>query len=164
MPADATIVSLRSAPAEAPVAKADAPRKKPARPEREPPGEPPRELPERPVERAPEPEKAPYSPRRRRVRWALFLLLPLALIGGAYWYVTGGRVMSTDNAYVEADKVGISTDVSGIVTEIDGTNNQNVEVGPALFRTEDLPLHVALRRAEAQGGSDGNDLNALKAN
>jgi membrane fusion protein, multidrug efflux system len=164
MPADATIVSLRSAPAEAPVAKADAPRKKPARPEREPPGEPPRELPERPVERAPEPEKAPHSPRRRRVRWALFLLLPLALIGGAYWYVTGGRVMSTDDAYVEADKVGISTDVSGIVKEIDVTNNQKVEVGQVLFSLDDLPFRLALERAEAQVGSVGNDLNALKAN
>jgi hypothetical protein len=47
-----------------------------------------------------------------------FALLPLALIAGAYWYVTGGQVISTDDAYVEADKVGISTDVSGIVTEI----------------------------------------------
>jgi membrane fusion protein, multidrug efflux system len=164
MPADTTIVSLRSAPAEAPAAKADAPRKQPARPEREPLGEPPRELPKRPVERAAEPEKAPPSPRRRRVRWALFLLLPLALIGGAYWYVTGGRVMSTDDAYVEADKVGISTDVSGIVKEIDVTNNQKVEVGQVLFRLDDLPFRLALERAEAQVGSVGNDLNALKAN
>jgi membrane fusion protein (multidrug efflux system) len=52
--------------------------------------------------------------RRQRVRWALFALLPIAAAAGAYWYVTGGRIMSTDDAYVEADKVGISTDVSGI--------------------------------------------------
>ena len=58
--------------------------------------------------------------RRRRclraggsMRWVLFALLPFALIGGGYWYVTGGQVMSTDDAYVEAETVGISTDVSG---------------------------------------------------
>ena len=39
-------------------------------------------------------------------------------------------MMSTDDAYVEADKVGISTDVSGIVKEIDVTENQHVDERP----------------------------------
>ena len=66
-----------------------------------------------PAERPAAPKKTPQSPARRRVRWALFALLPLALIAGGYWYVAGGQVMSMDDAYVEADKVGLSTDVSG---------------------------------------------------
>jgi len=36
----------------------------------------------------------------------MFALLPVALIAGGYFYVTGGAVMSTDNAYVQADMVG----------------------------------------------------------
>src|SRR5271170_2299599 len=56
------------------------------------------------------PERSPRSSRRSWVRWSLFALLPLALIAGGYWYVTGGKVMSTDDAYVEADTVGVSTD------------------------------------------------------
>jgi len=79
------------------------------RPPREQPQQPPREQPERPIETSAEPAKSPHTQRRSWLRWALFALLPLALIGGGYWYVTGGRVVSTDNAYVEADKVGIST-------------------------------------------------------
>jgi membrane fusion protein (multidrug efflux system) len=118
MPADATIVSLRSETAEAPAARHDVPRKQPQQPPREQPKQPPRERPERPIERSLEPKKPPQSARRRWPRWALFALLPLALIAGGYWYITGGQVMSTDNAYVEADKVGISTDVSGMVKEI----------------------------------------------
>jgi len=94
----------------------------------------------------------------------LFALLPLALIAGTYWYVSGGQVMSTDDAYVEADKVGISTDVSGIVKEIDVSNNQEVTAGQALFRMDDLPFRLALERADAQVGNVANDLNALKAN
>jgi membrane fusion protein (multidrug efflux system) len=164
MPADATIVSLRSDPAEAPAARHDVPRKQPQQPPREQPKQPPREQPERPIERSSEPEKAPQSPPRRGLRWALFALLPLVLIAGGYWYVTGGRVMSTDDAYVEADKVGISTDVSGIVKEIDVTNNQHVENGQVLFRLDDLPFRLAVERAEAQVGNVRNDLNALKAN
>jgi membrane fusion protein, multidrug efflux system len=156
MPADATILSLRSDTAETPAARRDVPREQPEQL--------PREQPERPAERSSEPEKAPQSPRRRRLRWALFALLPLALIAGGYWYVTGGRVMSTDNAYVEADKVGISTDVSGIVKEIDVSNNQQVQQGQVLFHLDDLPFRLALDRAEAQVGIVRNDLNALKAN
>jgi membrane fusion protein (multidrug efflux system) len=164
MPADATIVSLRSDPAAAPVARRDTPREQPALPPRKQPEQPARERPERPVERSSEPEKAPQPPRRRWVRWVLFALLPLALIAGGYWYVTGGRVMSTDDAYVEADKVGISTDVSGIVKEVDVSNNQHVDNGQVLFRLDDLPFRLALERAEAQVGIVRNDLNALKAN
>jgi membrane fusion protein (multidrug efflux system) len=114
------------------------------------------------AEKPPEPPRG--TSRKRLVRWALFALLPLALIAGGYWYVTGGRVMSTDDAYVEADKVGISTDVSGIVKEIDVRNNQQVEAGEVLFRLDDLPFRLALERADAQVGIVRNDLSALKAN
>jgi membrane fusion protein (multidrug efflux system) len=98
------------------------------------------------------------------VRRALFLLLPLALVVGGYWYVAGGSVMSTDDAYVEADKVDVSTDVSGIVQAIDVTENQRVESGQILYRLDDLPFRLALRRAEAQVGMVRDALNALKAN
>jgi membrane fusion protein (multidrug efflux system) len=124
----------------------------------------PQKQPERPAAMSTAFEKASRAPRRQWVRWALFALLPPALIAGAYWYVSGGQVMSTDNAYVEADKVGISTDVSGIVKEIDVSNNQEVAAGQALFRMDDLPFRLALERAEAQVGNVRNDLNALKAN
>jgi membrane fusion protein, multidrug efflux system len=46
------------------------------------------------------------------------------MIVGCYWYITGGAVMSTDDAYVEADKVGISADISGIVKDVAVADNQ----------------------------------------
>ena len=148
MAADAKLALLPKETAETPAARRDTPQ------------------PERPaaIAAAPTPEKASRSPRRRWSRWALYALLPLVLIAGAYWYVSGGQVMSTDDAYVEADKVGISTDISGIVKEIDVSNNQEVTAGQALFRMDDLPFRLALDRAEAQVGNVRNDLNALKAN
>jgi membrane fusion protein, multidrug efflux system len=88
----------------------------------------------------------------------------LALIAGSYWYVTGGQVVWTDDAYVEAEKVGVSTDVSGIVKEVDVSENQQVEAGQVLYRLDDLPFRLALQRAEAQVGIVRNDLNALRAN
>jgi membrane fusion protein (multidrug efflux system) len=148
MAADAKLALLPKESAETPAARRDAPHQPP----------------ERPATIATTPEKASRAPRRRWMRWALFALLPLALIAGTYWYVSGGQVMSTDDAYVEADKVGISTDVSGIVKEIDVSNNQEVTAGQVLFRMDDLPFRLALERAEAQVGNVRNDLSALKAN
>jgi membrane fusion protein, multidrug efflux system len=148
MPADAKLALLPKETAETPAARRDAPQQQP----------------DRPAAIAAPPEKAPGRSRERWVRWALFTLLPLALIAGAYWYVSGGQVMSTDDAYVEADKVGISTDVSGIVKKIDVSDNQDVAEGQVLFRMDDLPFRLALERAEAQVGIVRNDLTALKAN
>jgi membrane fusion protein, multidrug efflux system len=150
MAADAKLALLPKEAAETPAARRDAPQKQPERPAA--------------IAAASTPGKASRSPRRRWLRGASFALLPLVLIAGAYWYVTGGQVMSTDDANVEADKVGISTDVSGIVQEIDVSNNQQVTAGQALFRMDDLPFRLALERAEAQVDNVANDLNALKAN
>jgi membrane fusion protein (multidrug efflux system) len=104
------------------------------------------------------------APKKSLRRPLMFALLPLALIIGAYCYITGGNVVSMDDAYVEADKVGVSTDVPGIVTEVGVTENQHVEAGQILYRLDDLQLRLALARAEAQIGTVRDSLNALKAN
>ena len=104
------------------------------------------------------------TPKKSRLRPLMFGLLPLALIIGAYWYITGGQVVSMDDAYVEADKVGISTDVPGTVKEVGVTENQHVQAGQILYRLDDLQLRLALARAEAQIGTVRDALNALKAN
>jgi membrane fusion protein, multidrug efflux system len=121
--------------------------------------------------RTTEPVRSPILSRKSsrftsllRPRRLLFLLLPIALIAGGYWYVIGGRMMSMDDAYVEAEKVGISTDVSGVVKEVAVTENQHVEAGQVLYRLDDLPFRLSLARAQAQVGTVRDDLNALKAN
>jgi membrane fusion protein, multidrug efflux system len=163
MPADAPSALLPTESREASTPRLYAPREQPEWPPREKPDQPRREQPGSPFSSSSEPDKQ-QSPRKRWLRWSLFALLPVALILGGYWYVTGGRVMSTDDAYVEANKVGITTDISGIVKEIDVKNNQHVEAGQVLYRFDDLPFRLALERATAQVGNVANDLNALKAN
>ena len=107
-------------------------------------------------------EQAPRSTRRRWVRWGLFAVLPLALLAGGYWYVTGGQAMSTDDAYVEADKVGISTDVSGIVKDIDVTENQNVTADQTLYRLDPRPFQIALKSAQANLAQTKLTISSLK--
>jgi membrane fusion protein, multidrug efflux system len=124
-----------------------------------------------PIEREPgsardAPAEKIKKPRSRRswVRGGLFGLLPLALIAGCYWYVAGGQMISIDDAYVEADKVGVSTDVAGIVTDVEVSENRHVKTGQVLYRLDDLPFRLALARADAQVGVVRDALNALKAN
>jgi membrane fusion protein, multidrug efflux system len=113
---------------------------------------------------SPRDEEQPPSRRRIWVRRGLFLLLPVILIVGALWYVRGGKIMTTDDAYVNADKVGVSSDVSGIVKAIDVQENQQVQAGQVLYRLDPLPFQLGLERANAQLGNVVNELHALKAN
>jgi membrane fusion protein (multidrug efflux system) len=105
----------------------------------------------------------PEKPSRRQsIRWAMFALLPLALIGGAYWYVTGGRVMSTDDAYVNAETVGISTDVSGIVQQVDVRENQPVDKDQVLYRLDTSQFQIALDNARANLAQTALTIAAMK--
>lgn len=146
MPADTTTVSLRTATTEQPVARRETPQ----------------EQPEWKGEMLPTPQKGPRSPGRPWLRWALFMLLPLALIAGAYWYVAGGQVMSTDDAYIEADKVGIATDVPGIVKDIAVTENQRVEADQVLYRLDPRQFQIALDNARANLGQIGLTIESMK--
>ena len=98
----------------------------------------------------PAPPQAPPSATRRRVRALLLVLLPVILIIALIFYALGGGTITTDNAYVEADTVGISTDVSGIVGRIYVKENQPVTRGQILYTLRDQQYRFALDRANAQ--------------
>ena len=57
--------------------------------------------------------------KRNRARLALMLSVPLALLvaGVFYWLSLQGKV-TTDNAYVQQDKVSVSALVGGEITEV----------------------------------------------
>jgi membrane fusion protein, multidrug efflux system len=166
MPVDAKLAFRPADAPAAPAAKRGTPPEQPERPDlpfdvpatRR---DAPREQPERPNEKTAGPQKA-QSPPRPFIRWALFAVLPLALIAGAYWYVAGGQVMSTDDAYVEADTVGISTDVPGIVKEIDVTNNQHVDPGQILYRLDPEQFQIALDNAKANLAQTALAIDSMK--
>jgi membrane fusion protein (multidrug efflux system) len=103
--------------------------------------------------------------RRRRSlkRPVLFALLPVALVVGGYYYVNGGQVMSTDNAYIRADMVGLTTDVSGIVDQIDVHENEAVKKGEVLFSLKADSFRIALDGAKAQLGAVRNQILNLEA-
>src|SRR5579885_2402195 len=90
---------------------------------------------------------------RRRVR----LLRPILMlggilvvaIGGLYWWYTGGRYVSIDDAYVQAAKLSVSTDVSGLVASVDVREGEHVRKGQVLFRLDPRQFQIALAGAKA---------------
>jgi len=107
----------------------------------------------------PKPVKSKASPTRT----LMFLALPLALLVGGYFYVTGGQVISTDNAYIQADMVGVSTDVAGTVAAIEVHENDLVKKDQVLFRLKQDSYKTNLAGAEAQLGTVRNQILTLQA-
>jgi membrane fusion protein (multidrug efflux system) len=99
-----------------------------------------------------------------RLRLPLMLLAPLFVIGGAlYVYFTGGRYQSTDDAYVEAAQMVISSNVAGRVSEIDIRDNELVKKGAVLFRLDAAPFRIAVQEAQAHLGSARLQVEGLQA-
>ena len=97
------------------------------------------------------PTSAPYAQRASRWRRPLLLLGPLLVaILALYGYATGGRYVSTDNAYLKADKVTLSAQIAGPIVEVLVKENEGVAKGAFLFRIDRTPYAEALARAEAQ--------------
>ncbi len=109
-------------------------------------------------------EHSPLHQWRRRLRLPLMVGVPgLAAIVLAYFVVTGGRYVSTDDAYVEAARVAISSDVAGRVVEMDVHDNQSVTAGQVLFKLDDRPYRIAVADAEAQLAASRIKIAAEKA-
>jgi membrane fusion protein, multidrug efflux system len=101
---------------------------------------------------------------RQRLRVPLMLAGPiLVLLAAGYWYLTGGRYVSTDDAYVQAARVAISTDISGRVAEIDVKDNERVNGGQLLFRLDPRPFQIAVNEAKAQLATVRFQIHAMKA-
>ena len=71
-------------------------------------------------------------------------------VGGAYWWQQKQTFTTTDNAFVQADKVAISALVEGYVTEVLVTDNQPVQAGQLLVRIDPETLRARLFRYSMQ--------------
>jgi membrane fusion protein (multidrug efflux system) len=92
------------------------------------------------------------TPAKRRawLRPALMVSVPLIIIAIAgYFWLTAGRFVSTDNAYVQQDKVSVSSDVGGRIVAVNVRENQPVKAGDLLFQIDPAPYRIALEQANA---------------
>ncbi|MBR0958323.1 HlyD family secretion protein [Bradyrhizobium japonicum] len=117
-------------------------------------------------------KKAGTDPRRRLVaglrryrRFLLLVVLPLiAAIGGLTLYLQGGRYVGTDDAYVGAQKVLVTPDISGKILKVVVKEGQVVKQGDELFEIDSVPFRLAVDEAKAQLAQARTTYDNLVAN
>src|SRR5262245_23976805 len=120
------------------------------------------------AQRAPAPARRRTSlleQLRRHRRFILLVIVPLiALVVGVTFYLSGGRYISTDNAYVGAQKVLITPDISGKIDRVMVHEGQHVAAGDELFEIDPEPYRNALAQAQAKLASVRTDFANLQTN
>src|SRR5947209_10918753 len=100
---------------------------------------------------AAEPRRRLMAGMRRYRRVLLLVVLPLlALAAGLTFYLNGGRYVTTDDAYVGAQKVLITPDVSGKIIKVAVREGQQVTTGDVMFQIDPLPFQLAVAQARAR--------------
>lgn len=101
---------------------------------------------------------------KQLLRWGLMAGGVVAVvIGGGFYWLSGGRWVDTDDAYVQADSMTLSTDVSGIVTAIPVREGQAVTKGDILFSLDPQKFQIALDNARADLAQVRLNIEAMKA-
>jgi membrane fusion protein (multidrug efflux system) len=118
------------------------------------------------------PKKIAAEPRRRLLaglrkyrRFLLLVVLPLAaVISGIAFYLSGGRYVTTDDAYVGAQKVLITPDISGKIEKVVVREGQRVNEGDILFEIDPVPFRLALQQAQANLATAKTNYDTLRSN
>jgi membrane fusion protein (multidrug efflux system) len=109
--------------------------------------------------------KTAANGKRKRLRTILLVVVPaLLVIGGGIFYLLGGRYVSTDNAYVGAQKVLVTPEISGKVVDVRVREGQHVNKGDELFALDPDPYRTVVVQTEAKLADARISYNNLKTN
>ncbi len=87
----------------------------------------------------------------------------LILAVAATVYLMGGRYVGSDDSYIHANKLMVSTDVSGLVKTVNVHQGQQVKKGDILFTLDPKPFQIALDNAKAALGQTVQDVESTRA-
>jgi membrane fusion protein (multidrug efflux system) len=109
--------------------------------------------------------KTAANGKRKRLRMILLIALPAFLVvAGGIFYLMGGRYISTDNAYVGAQKVLITPEISGTVVDVRVHEGQHVKQGDELFALDAHPYENVVAQAQAKLADARISYDNLKTN
>jgi membrane fusion protein (multidrug efflux system) len=116
------------------------------------------------VQEAPARKKRKITVKKPGKRSILMWSIPLLIAAvGLFLWLTSGRTVETDNAYVKQDVTAISTQVNGPVAAVYVRENQHVNKGDILYRIDPAPFEAALHAAQAQLAAARLQTNELVA-
>ncbi|MGX7706206.1 HlyD family secretion protein [Methylobacterium sp. Gmos1] len=106
------------------------------------------------MQQSPAESAPPVLARKRRKGRPILALVLLAASsgGGAYgwhWWTVGRFLETTEDAYLQSDKVTVAPRVAGTMATVLVGDNQPVKAGTVLARLDDREYRVALKQAEA---------------
>jgi membrane fusion protein (multidrug efflux system) len=85
------------------------------------------------------------------------------IVGGGLYWLSGGRWVDTDDAYVQADSMTLSTDVSGIIAAIPVHEGDAVTKGQTLFQLDPQKFQIAIDNARANLEQVRLNVESMKA-
>jgi membrane fusion protein, multidrug efflux system len=77
-------------------------------------------------------------------------LIIVATVAFAIWWVSAGDYVSTDDAFIDARIVSISSQVNAAIVDVPVTDNELVAAGAVLVRLDDRDFKAELDQAVAQ--------------
>lgn len=105
-------------------------------------------------------KKIKQADRRKRL---MFGGVGAVLLVCLFVYLTGGRYVTTDNAYVKASKIMLTPQVTGPIVAVTVADNQHVKQGDLLATIDQAPYKIALEQAKADLASAQISIEQLKA-
>jgi membrane fusion protein (multidrug efflux system) len=87
--------------------------------------------------------------KKKRVLIPLFLLVVVAAVGAWYWYVNLREFDSTDDAYVDGNRVSISSKMLGRIVRLAVDEGDSVKAGQVIVRLDDSDLRAQDEQAKA---------------
>ncbi|MEO8299210.1 MAG: efflux RND transporter periplasmic adaptor subunit [Burkholderiales bacterium] len=110
------------------------------------------------------PAATPNPTRRKALTWLTVVVLLAAVAYGIWYWVVMRHFESTDNAYVQANVVQITPQVSGTVVAIQADDTDFVKAGQVLVKLDPADAQVALDQAESQLAQTVREVRTLYAN
>jgi membrane fusion protein (multidrug efflux system) len=110
------------------------------------------------------PATRPPARRRRSFLRPILMLggIAVVILGTGYMWLNGGRMVSTDDSYVEAAEVNATTDVSGIVSQVLVHEGEAVKTGQVLFQLGQRHFQISVDGAKAKLAETALTLASMK--
>lgn len=108
-------------------------------------------------------EDVPFY-RMKRVVIPVFLAVVLAAVALWYWYVNLRGYDSTDDAYIDADRVAISTKILGRITALAVDEGDSVSRGQVIVHLDDSDLRAQEEQANAALAAARQNVALAKVN
>ena len=111
------------------------------------------------------PASKPARSARESLRIPLLVgAVVIAVLIGLFFYLSGGRYETTDDAFFQSGLVSVSANISGPVVAVEVRENQHVTAGQVLFRIDPAPFQAAVNEAEAALAGARTQVQSLRAN